>query len=74
MVNFVSLVSKRLNISNKFYYIRFAHWDNTRILRKLQLVSGQTVCLAGGGGNPQSVGPDRRQLLADNMPVGSVAV
>ena len=43
MVIFVSLVPKRPHISNKFYFIRFVNSNNTRILWKLQQVTGKTV-------------------------------
>ena len=45
MVFFVSLVPKRPDISNVFYYIRTVYCNNTRIPCTLQEVSGQTVGL-----------------------------
>ena len=70
MVIFVSLVAERRHISNKFYYIRFVHCNNTGTLRKLQHMSGQTV----GSKQTHFFAPDSRQLLGDNIPVGSVSV
>jgi len=70
MAIFVSLVPKRRHISNKLYEIRFVHCNDTRILCKLQQVSGQTV----GSKQTHFVGPDSRPLLGDNIPAGSVSV
>ena len=68
---FVSLApQRRHHISNEFYQIRFVRCNNTRLLCKLQPVSGQSV----GSKQTYFVGRNSRELLADNMPVGSVSM